>query len=293
MTDKNSWEYVSSKLGKITGPTESRAKEIFDAAKKAGHQVWFMWGYDGNASNTEHHSGRALDFMVRNEAGGDWVRNYIWKNRARLGLQHVIWEQHITSTVTSPGVRRKMADRGNTTANHMDHVHALFFTGVYKAPDSDSGPVDPDPPKKDISEIVDEVIRGEWGNGYIRTQKLRAAGYDPNEIAKAVNIKLDNDKADDKKKTVGQIASEVIDGKWGNGVARVTALSKAGYNSTAVQKEVNRQLGLKQRKSVNQLAQEVVDGKWGSGEVRVQRLSRAGYNATAVQAQVNRLMKNR
>lgn len=288
MTDKNGYEYVSSKLGKVTGPTEKRAKEIFDAAKKAGHQIWFMWGYDGNASNTEHHSGRALDFMVRGHAAGQWVRDYIWRNRSRLRLQHVIWEQHITSTVTSPGVVRKMADRGSVTENHMDHVHALFFTGTYQAPDS-STPVDPKPPvKKSYAEIAAEVYAGKWGNGDERTKKLHTAGYNPTEIQRLVNMLIDKAEADTKKKTISQIASEVIDGKWGTGVDRVTRLTKAGYNSDTVQKEVNRQLGVPSRKTVHQLAAEVINGEWGSGEVRVQRLSRAGYNAKAVQAEVNR-----
>lgn len=294
MTDKNSFEYVSSKLGKVTGPTKSRAKEIFDAAKKAGHQIWFMWGYDGNASNTEHHSGRALDFMVHNHAAGQWVRDYIWKNRSRLRLQHVIWEQHITSTVTSPGVVRKMADRGSPTENHMDHVHALFFTGTYQAPGSDSGPVDPAPPtKKSNAEIVDEVLAGKWGNGHTRTQRLYGAGYDPNEIQRLVNIKLDEQAAGTKKKTVGQLASEVIDGKWGTGATRVERLTKAGYNAGAVQKEVNRLLlgNNASKKSINQLAAEVMRGEWGNGDVRVQRLTRAGYNAKAVQAEVDRRAK--
>lgn len=285
------YAHASSKLGKVSNPTKSKSKEIFDAAEKAGHDVWFMWGYDGNASNTEHHSGRALDFMVRNEAAGDWVRNYIWNNRARLGLQHVIWEQHITSTVTSPGVRRKMADRGSVTENHMDHVHALFFTGAYKAPGSDTAPVDPAPPKKKTNaQIADEVLAGKWGNGHARTQKLHGAGYNPTEIQRLVNIKLDEDKAASKKKTVSQIAAEVIDGKWGVGVDRVTRLTKAGYNSDTVQKEVNRLLlgNNASKKTVHQLAAEVVQGKWGDGEVRVQRLTRAGYNAKAVQAEVNR-----
>jgi len=285
------YSYVSSKLGKVSGPTKSKSKEIFDAAKKAGHDIWFMWGYDGNASNTEHHSGRALDFMVRNEAAGDWVRNYIWKNRARLGLQHVIWEQHITSTVTQPGVRRKMADRGNTTANHYDHVHALFFTGTYKAPGSESTPVDPPPKKhKTNEEVAREVLAGAWGNGHTRTQKLYGAGYNPNEIQRLVNILLDKDHASSKRKTVAQLAAEVIDGTWGMGTDRVTRLTKAGYNASIVQKEVNRLLlgNNHTKKSVNVLAAEVMRGEWGDGEVRVQRLTRAGYNAKAVQKEVNR-----
>lgn len=43
-----------------------------------------------------------------------------------------------------------------------------------------------------------------------------------------------------KLKTENAIAKEVIAGKWGTGVDRITALTKAGYDATAVQKEVNK-----------------------------------------------------
>ena len=41
------------------------------------------------------------------------------------------------------------------------------------------------------------------------------------------------------KKTVDQLAHEVIEGKWGNGKARKDALTAAGYDYDAVQKRVN------------------------------------------------------
>ena len=43
-----------------------------------------------------------------------------------------------------------------------------------------------------------------------------------------------------KKKTVAEIAKEVIQGKWGNGVERVQKLTAAGYDYNEVQREVNR-----------------------------------------------------
>lgn len=43
-----------------------------------------------------------------------------------------------------------------------------------------------------------------------------------------------------KKKTVTEIAKEVIQGKWGNGEDRKNRLTKAGYDYQAVQAEVNR-----------------------------------------------------
>ena len=43
----------------------------------------------------------------------------------------------------------------------------------------------------------------------------------------------------EEKKSVDEIAKEVIDGKWGNGADRKTRLTYAGYNSNEVQKRVN------------------------------------------------------
>lgn len=147
------FEYASSRLGGVKDETRKIAKEIFYAAEVAGHEIWFMWGM---GTSKEHASGLALDLMVRNEAGGDWIRDYFWKNRARLRLRHVIWEQHITSTVTQPGVRRKMEDRGNSTANHYDHNHVWLFEGAYQAPVVTS-PVIPTPVIRDILAVDNEL----------------------------------------------------------------------------------------------------------------------------------------
>lgn len=46
------------------------------------------------------------------------------------------------------------------------------------------------------------------------------------------------------KKTVSQVAKEVINGEWGNGDARKQKLEAAGYDYAAVQAEVNKQLGV-------------------------------------------------
>ena len=89
--------------------------------------------------------------------------------------------------------------------------------------------------KKTVSELVDEVIAGEWGNGDERKTKLTAAGYDYTEVQNAVNEKLKSTS----KKSVTEIAKEVIAGKWGNGSERKTKLTAAGYDYSAVQKKVN------------------------------------------------------
>ncbi len=157
------WSYVSSKLGNVTDKARKIAQEVFEAAKAAGVDIWFIWG-DGQEMDHKlnHTEGRpVLDFMVRTEWEGDWVRNYIWEHRARLGLKHVIWEQHITSTVNQPGVRRKMADRGNPTANHYDHNHGEWYGGGYVAPNPGTTPVG-DKPLLDVDGELGPKTIAKW-----------------------------------------------------------------------------------------------------------------------------------
>lgn len=289
-----SYAEISGQLGKITGPTKSKSKEIYDAAIAAGHSVRYLWGYDPNKSNTEHHSGRSLDFMVYDKTTGKFIRDYIWKNRKRLGLQHVIWDQHITSTTTQPGKIRLMADRGNPTANHKDHVHVLFFTGAYEKP-SDGG-TDPKPPtKKTNEEVAAEIVAGKggWGNNPLRAQRLSEAGFEPTAVQLLVEKLMK--KETPQRKSNGQIAGEVIAGKWGHGAERKRRLQADGYNYDAVQKEVNRLLTpkgeTKPKLTVAQIATQVINGQWGDGDDRKRRVTRAGHNYSAVQAEVNRRLR--
>ena len=90
------------------------------------------------------------------------------------------------------------------------------------------------------------------------------------------------------KKTITDIAKEVIAGKWGNGVERVKKLTDAGYEYNSVQRKVNE---LSAKKTVTELAKEVIQGKWGNGEERKQKLTQAGYDYDRVQAEVNRLLR--
>ena len=94
------------------------------------------------------------------------------------------------------------------------------------------------------------------------------------------------------KKSISEIAKEVIAGKWGNGDERKKKLTAAGYDYNAVQTEVNKQLSTNSsKKSVTAIAKEVIAGKWGNGMTRRLKLTKAGYNYAEVQKEVNRLLK--
>ena len=91
------------------------------------------------------------------------------------------------------------------------------------------------------------------------------------------------------KKTIDELAQEVIDGKWGDGEARKKKLEDAGYNYNAVQNRVNEMLA-KPKKSVTEVAKNVINGKYGNGDERKKKLEAEGYDYDQVQAKVNQLL---
>lgn len=96
------------------------------------------------------------------------------------------------------------------------------------------------------------------------------------------------------KKTVAEVAKEVLSGVWGNGDARKTALTNAGYDYDAIQAAVNKLVKgqtVTPAKSVDEIAKEVINGKWGNGDDRKNRLIAAGYDYDKIQDKVNALLK--
>lgn len=95
------------------------------------------------------------------------------------------------------------------------------------------------------------------------------------------------------KKSITEIAQEVIAGKWGNGSDRKAKLTAAGYDADAVQAKVNELISGSGKKSIDEIAREVIAGKWGNGEERKKRLTAAGHDAAAVQTAVNKLVSKK
>jgi Holliday junction resolvasome RuvABC DNA-binding subunit len=144
---------------------------------------------------------------------------------------------------------------------------------------------------KPIDQVAKEVINGHWGTGATRKAALTTAGYNYTDVQRKVNELLTK-KIVVPRKTVDQIAREVIAGKWSSGLVRKLWLIKDGYNPDEVQKRVNQILApAKPRKSIDQVAKEVIDGKWGSGTARKSALIAAGYDYKLVQTRVNNILK--
>ena len=107
--------------------------------------------------------------------------------------------------------------------------------------------------------------------------------YNENIIEKSTNT-------DTNKKSVDELAQEVLDGKWGDGEDRKKRLEEAGYDYNAVQDRVNEILSKDKKKSVTEIAKEVINGEWGNGEDRKKKLEAEGYDYNTVQSKVNQLL---
>lgn len=93
--------------------------------------------------------------------------------------------------------------------------------------------------KKSVDELAKEVIRGEWGNGDERYNRLTNAGYNYNEVQAKVNELLNSNKltpAPTPSVDILDLVRKTIRGDFGNGEARRKAL---GSNYDEVQRQVN------------------------------------------------------
>jgi hypothetical protein len=77
----------------------------------------------------------------------------------------------------------------------------------------------------------------EFAKLIIRYRAVTALGLDYNTVQKRVNQIL---RAESRpRKSVDEVAREVIRGQWGNGAQRKRKLMEAGYDAAAVQRRVN------------------------------------------------------
>lgn len=174
----------------------------------------------------------------------DYYKNYYdWSQlseyRKNLWLADYTGGPDVECAIQQTGSTGKVSGiNGNVDMDILYKESMLSSLGT----DGASTPVNPTPTKS-IDEIAKEVINGLWGNGDDRKRKLTAAGYNYSVVQNRVNELLSGSKPATPRKSVSELAKEVIAGKWGNGNARKQALTKAGYDYVKVQAKVNELCG--------------------------------------------------
>ena len=122
---------ANARITNSAGPVRPQTQAAADAVIRnvAGAAGLTIGGTRASAADPGGHpSGLALDYMVlSNTALGDAIAQYHIANWDRLGVDYIIWQQRMLSSPT--GTWKPMADRGSTTANHMDHPHVNYRAG--------------------------------------------------------------------------------------------------------------------------------------------------------------------
>lgn len=118
--------------------------------------------------------------------------------------------------------------------------------------------------------LIEEIIRGDWGNGDDRANRLLNAGYNPVKVQTAVNRFL-----------VGEDWENINSEDENNERKQKESTRNSDYTETGL-------LAINQ--NIDSIAAEVIQGDWGNGEERKERLEQAGYDYDAVQARVNELL---
>lgn len=95
------------------------------------------------------------------------------------------------------------------------------------------------------------------------------------------------------KKTIEEVALDVIKGIYGDGSTRKSKLTEEGYDYDKVQKKVNELLKASQCKSDEEIAEEVLKGLWEDGDKRKKKLVAAGYDYDKIQDIVNQKVSQR
>lgn len=90
-----------------------------------------------------------------------------------------------------------------------------------------------------------------------------------------------------------ELATQVMDGFWGDIEDQKVELTEAGYNYDKIRSIVNSRLAGKTvaNKTIDEIAKEVIAGKWGNGATRKKRLLAAGMDYLQVQFLVSTMLK--
>jgi uncharacterized protein YgiM (DUF1202 family) len=112
------------------------ALKVLAAVRKNWPQIRTIGGVHPDPL-PDHPSGRALDLMLpgyKTKAGkklGHDMSRWLEKRHDELGINYIIYDQHIWNVQRDREGWRPMGGRGSDSANHKNHVHVTVFAKGY------------------------------------------------------------------------------------------------------------------------------------------------------------------
>lgn len=224
-------------------PIDARAKEKL-AQLMADLSDRYGWGELRLGTNVRYHG----EFYATACPGPDMIASLpsIVKraNQLRKGGGGSQPSTGGTYTVVKGDTLSGIAGKYGTTWQELQRLNGLadpnkIFPGQKIKVPSGGGST-PSKPSQSLADVAKAVIRGDYGNGQDRVNRLRAAGYDPAEVQQEVNRQLyGGGSKTPVASNVDAVARQVIRGDWGNDPERKKRLTAAGYDYSAVQRRVN------------------------------------------------------
>lgn len=152
-------------------------KAFCDAMEKAGYYVVIYSSKDWLVNKLNMSKLRAYDV---------WVAQ--WAAQCTYTGNYGMWQFSDKGRVD--GINGYV-DLDYAYKNYPSIMKAAGLNGYFKVDIPKEKPTKPKKPAKpklkSLDEVAKEVIRGDWGNGLVRKQRLKKAGYDAKAVQKRVN----------------------------------------------------------------------------------------------------------
>ena len=171
----------------------------------------------------------------------NWFNNYL--DYEKLRKMFTLWVAHVDNTANQMKYEGKfdmfqyswLGKVDGIIANvDMDVMYRDLVTDVRNSKNATNSN------RKSVDEIVEEVLKGMWGNGNERKEKLQNAGYEYDSIQQKINERLGQNS---NRKSNEEIAKEIIEkNNWGVGQDRINRLKNAGYDPEIIQKLINKMM---------------------------------------------------
>lgn len=232
--------------------------------------------------------------VVHNTANDASAKNevaYMIRNNNQVSFHYAVDDKQVVQGIPENRNAWHSGDGGNGKGNREGIAIEICY--------SKSGGAKFNKAEENAVELIVDILkRYGWGVDKVTKHQDYNGKYCPHrtlDMGWDRFIDMIEDKLNPKKKTISEVAQEVLQGKWGNGTERKKKLTQAGYDYNTVQAEVNKlvkgESSAPKKKSNEEIAKEVIAGKWGNGSARKKRLTDAGYNYSVIQALVNKMCK--
>lgn len=183
------------------------------------------------------------EVKTRKSTNGNWDYYGVINGAVSVGVPGLILEHSFHTNTRSTEWLLKDSNLDKLARAEAAVIAAYYGVEAPATGDPAGGETVPEAPKKEDTAETAAMYRVQVGaytvkaNAEAMVAKLKKAGFDSFITTKGgTAVAVDPEPV---KKSVDEIAREVINGKWGNGTDRKKRLTAAGYDYAAVQKRVN------------------------------------------------------